>query len=100
MNDISGEALTISIKPVLVHRMKGLGYQHPDWGHGRWQGELKIEGESWKDADLDPLALENLHIQQIIVATSGDEIGHGVLEQLHIGPSSSYGFSDWFDGAL
>ena len=99
MNDASGESLTIHVKPVLVHRMKGLGYQHPEWGHGRWQGELKIEGESWREADLDPLALENLHVQQIVVATSGDEIGHGVLEQLHIGPSSSYGFSDWFDGA-
>ena len=99
MNDASGESLTIHVKPILVHRMKGLGYQHPEWGHGRWHGELKIEGESWREADLDPLALENLHVQQIVVATSGDEIGHGVLEQLHIGPSTSYGFSDWFDGA-
>ena len=99
MNDVSGESLTIHIKPVLVHRMKGLGYQHPEWGHGRWQGELKIEGESWMESELDPLALENLHVQQIIVATCGDDVGHGVFEQLHIGPSSSYGFSDWFDGA-
>ena len=68
-------------------------------GHGKWQGELKIAGESWVDADLDPLALENLHIQQIVVARCGDKVGHGVLEQMHIGPSVTHGFADWFDGA-
>jgi len=31
--------------------------------------------------------------------TSGDKVGHGVLEQMHIGASTSYGFNDWFDGA-
>jgi hypothetical protein len=79
--------------------MKGLGYQHPEWGHGKWHGELAIAGESWKDSDLDPLALENLHVQQIVIATCGDKVGHGVLEQMHVGPSSTLGFADWFDGA-
>ena len=99
MHDRSGESLEITLEPVLVHRMKGLGYQHPEWGHGKWQGELAIGGESWADADLDPLALENLHIQQVVVARCGDKVGHGVLEQMHIGPSTSHGFADWFDGA-
>ena len=39
------------------------------------------------------------HVQQIVRATCGDKIGHGVLEQMHIGPSSRLGFDDWFDGA-
>lgn len=99
MHDRSGESLEITLEPVMVHRMKGLGYQHPEWGHGKWQGELAIAGESWADADLDPLALENLHIQQVVVARCGDKVGHGVLEQMHIGPSTSHGFADWFDGA-
>ena len=99
MQDRSGEQMEVTLQPVLVHRMKGLGYQHPDWGHGKWQGELAIAGESWVDSELDPLALENLHIQQIVKATCGDRVGHGVLEQLHIGPSVSHGFKDWFDGA-
>lgn len=99
MQDRSGEQMEVTLQPVLVHRMKGLGYQHPDWGHGKWQGELAIAGESWVDSELDPLALENLHIQQIVKATCGDRVGHGVLEQLHIGPSTSHGFKDWFDGA-
>ena len=99
MNDKSGESLEIQLKPVLTHRMKGLGYQHPEWGHGKWHGELAIAGESWTDSELDPLSLENLHVQQIVVATCGDKVGHGVLEQLHIGPSTAFGFGDWFDGA-
>jgi len=99
MQDRSGESLEIQLKPVLVHRMKGLGYQHPQWGHGKWHGELAIAGESWTDSELDPLALENLHVQQVVVATCGDRVGHGVLEQMHIGPSASFGFADWFDGA-
>ncbi len=99
MRDRSGEAMTVTLEPLLVHRMKGLGYQHPQWGHGKWHGELVIAGESWRDSDLDPLALENLHIQQVVRATCGDRVGHGVLEQMHIGPSRTYGFNDWFDAA-
>lgn len=99
MNDKSGQRLEITLEPIMVHRMKGLGYQHPEWGHGKWQGELAIAGESWVDAELDPLALENLHIQQVVIARCGDRVGHGVLEQMHIGPSTSHGFADWFDGA-
>ena len=58
-----------------------------------------IEAAHRRGRDLDPLALENIHIQQIVIARCGDKVGHGVLEQLHIGPSASYGFKDWFDGA-
>ena len=99
MQDRSGEVMEVTLEPVLVHRMKGLGYQHPVWGHGKWQGELAIAAESWKDSDLDPLALENIHIQQVVRATCGERVGHGVFEQLHIGPSTTLGFADWFDGA-
>jgi hypothetical protein len=91
--------MEVVLEPVLTHRMKGLGYQHPQWGHGKWQGELAIAGESWNEDELDPLALENLHIQQVVKASCGDRVGHGVLEQLHIGPSATFGFADWFDGA-
>jgi len=99
MNDKNGDVLELTLEPVLLHRMKGLGYMHPEWGHGQWKGELAIAGESWNIDEVDPLALENIHIQQIVVARCGNEVGHGVLEQLHIGPYAPYGFDDWFDGA-
>ncbi len=99
MQDRSGESLEITLEPLLLHRMKGLGYQHPVWGHGKWHGELVIDAESWKVGDVDPLALENIHIQQVVRARCGDQVGCGVLEQMHIGPHEPLGFKDWFDGA-
>jgi len=99
MNDQSGEQLEIILEPLLLHRMKGLGYLHPTWGHGMWQGELAVASESWDNNEVDPLAMENLHIQQVVKARCGDNTGYGVLEQLHIGPHPGLGFSQWFDGA-
>ncbi len=99
MQDRSGESLEISLEPLLLYRMKGIGYQHPEWGHGKYKGELAIGGESWNIDDLDPLALENIHIQQVVRARCGDKVGCGVLEQMHIGPHAALGFKDWFDGA-
>lgn len=99
MQDRSGETLEITLQPQLLYRMKGIGYQHPEWGHGKWKGELSYGGESWNIDDVDPLAMENIHIQQVVRASCGDKVGHGVLEQMHIGPHPSLGFSDWFDGA-
>ncbi|MFK8019300.1 MAG: hypothetical protein AB8B86_05995 [Pseudomonadales bacterium] len=99
MHDRSGESMEITLEPLLLFRMKGIGYQHPEWGHGKWQGELAIGGESWKIDDVDPLALENIHIQQVVRASCGNKVGVGVLEQLHIGPHQHMGFKDWFDGA-
>jgi hypothetical protein len=94
----SGDEIILELEPRLLFRMKGLGYQHPEWGHGQWKGELAIGGESWQVDDVDPLALENIHIQQVVTARRGDQVGHGVLEQLHIGPWTGAGFKDWFDG--
>ena len=98
-DDKSGQEIELNLQPRLIYRMKGIGYQHPQWGHGQWKGELAIAGENWNLNDVDPLALENIHIQQVVTARRGDQIGHGVLEQLHIGPWSPAGFRDWFDGA-
>ena len=89
----------IELEPALCFRMKGLGYLHPEWGHGRWKGELAVGGERWKCAELDELALPNLHIQQVVRAKSGDARGIGVLEQIHVGPHARYGFRELLDGA-
>ena len=94
-----GERETIALEPQICFRMKGIGYAHPEWGHGRWKGELAIGGESWKTADLDEMAVENLHIQQVVKATSGDRRGVGVLEQIHIGPHAPSGFKEFLDPA-
>ena len=38
-------------------------------------------------------------IQQVVMATSGDVKGIGVLEQIHIGPHTRYGFKELLDPA-
>ena len=94
-----GEPLSIQLEPLLRHQMKGLGYLNPEWGHGVWKGELAVGSESWKCDALDPLALENLHVQQVVRARAGDREGVGVLEQLSIGPHAPSGFRELLDGA-
>jgi hypothetical protein len=89
----------VRLEPLLCFRMKGIGYTHPEWGHGMWKGELAVAGESWRTADLDPMALDNQHVQQVVRARLGDEEGIGVLEQLCFGPYVRYGFREFLDPA-
>jgi hypothetical protein len=87
-----GRREDIELTPVLCFRMKGIGYLHPEWGHGRYKGELAIGGERWRCDEVDENALENVHIQQVVFARSGAREGVGVLEQIHLGPHARYGF--------
>ena len=79
--------------------MKGTGYGHPQWRHGTWKGELALGAEQWRLDELDPLAPENLHIQQLVRCRSEGRAGLGVLEQLCLGPHAPSGFSELADGA-
>ncbi|MGX1197806.1 hypothetical protein [Parvibaculum sp. MBR-TMA-1.3b-4.2] len=97
--DLEGGTRTISLEPILKFQMKGLGYTHPEWGQGMWKGELATGHESFDPKQLDPLALENLHVQQVVRASDGTREGMGVLEQICIGPYAPAGFTDFFDGA-
>jgi hypothetical protein len=92
--DQRGGREDIELEPVLCYRMKGIGYGHPEWGHGKWKGELAIGGESWKCDQVDENDFPNLHIQQVVMAKSGDRRGVGVLEQIHLGPHARYGWKD------
>lgn len=94
-----GERRVIQLEPLLCFRMKGIGYTHPTWGHGQWKGELAVAGESWRTADLDEMALENQHIQQVMRATMDGEQGIGVMEQLAFGPYPRYGLNEFLDPA-
>ena len=96
---LEGETRTISLEPILKFQMKGLGYTHPEWGQGMWKGELATGHESFDPKQLDPLAMENFHVQQVVRATDGTREGMGVLEQICIGPYAPAGFTDFFDGA-
>jgi len=96
---LQGDIRTISLDPILKFQMKGLGYGHPVWGQGMWKGELEIGGESFDPRQLDMLAPENLHTQQVVRASDGKSTGIGVLEQICVGPYAPGGFQEFFDGA-
>jgi len=95
----SGERHDVELEPLICFRMKGIGYMHPEWGHGRWKGEMAIGGESWRTADLNELALENIHIQQVMRARSEGRQGLGVLEQICLGPHAPSRLQEFLDGA-
>ena len=94
-----GDPIEIEIQPIRSILMKGMGYGHPEWGHGQWKGELAIFGESWDLNQIDPLAPENIHIQEVVRVHDGVSEGVGVLEQLVVGPYPKYGFTKFFDAA-
>ena len=95
----AGRTRTISLTPLLKFQMKGLGYGHPRWGQGMWKGELETGSESFDPQELDMLAPQNIHVQQVVRASDGDRTGIGVLEQVCIGPYEPAGFTELFDGA-
>ncbi|KPM50965.1 hypothetical protein ACG83_36445 [Frankia sp. R43] len=94
-----GPGESVELEPLRTFRMKGVGYLHPVWGHGRWHGELVVGAETHKESELDTLAPDCIHVQQVMRARWGDRTGLGVLEQLVIGPHAPSGFRKLFDGA-
>ena len=72
--DLHGKVRTITMEPLLRFQFKGLGYGHPQWGQGMWKGELEVGGESFDPLELDPLAPENIHVQQVVRLDDGEEI--------------------------
>lgn len=82
----AAEPLVVSLAPARTFHMLGLGYLHPEWGHGIWKGELAVEEEAWRLDDCKPLDPRFLHVQQLCRAHMGDRSGWGVFEQLAIGP--------------
>jgi hypothetical protein len=95
----AGEPERIRVEPLLRFQMLGIGYLHPEWGHGVWKGDSALAGESWKVDELNPLLPQHLHVQQVVRAEWGKRRGVGVLEQIVLGPYPRYGFRELFDGA-
>jgi hypothetical protein len=94
-----GEPHVIALEPILTFQMLGIGYLHPEWGHGMWKGEEAVGGAQWKLDAVNPLDPRFLHVQQLCRARMGQREGLGVLEQLVIGPHAPSGFQGLLDGA-
>jgi len=88
--------IEIAFTPIAKFQMRGIGYVHPKWGHGRYHADLLVEREDIVLADAAPNSIENLHIQAISKLELTQEgrptqSGLGVFEQLIIGPYAPYG---------
>jgi hypothetical protein len=95
-----GGAVThVELEPILDFQMLGIGYLHPEWGHGVFKGEQAVGFESWKLADVDPLLPQHLHVQALCRARCEGREGTGILEQLVIGAHEPSGFTGLLDGA-
>jgi hypothetical protein len=94
-----GAERALEIETLRRFNMNGLGYAHPKWGHGVWQGELKVESEAWKESELAPANPFHQHIHHVSALKLGAKRGAGTLEQILFGPLSRYGFESFLDGA-
>ena len=90
---------TVSMEPILRFQMKGIGYNHPEWGHACWKGELAMGHETFDPATLDMLQPANFHTQQVVRVSDGTRTGIGVFEQVHMGPYAPAGMTGMTDGA-
>jgi hypothetical protein len=97
--DELGVPSLVALEPVLTFRMRGAGYLHPTYAHGRYHGELVVDGEAHDVDTLDTTSIHDVHVQQVVRATWGERRGLGVLEQLAIGPHAPSGLTGLLDGA-
>ncbi|MEH6551304.1 MAG: hypothetical protein V7711_18605 [Pseudomonadales bacterium] len=100
MTDKAGQRYDIQVETTgLRFHMLGIGYNHFEWGHAYWKGELEIGREEWDLNEVDELDYQFLHNHQVVRATMGDKVGMGTLESIVIGRHVPSGFKDFFDGA-
>jgi hypothetical protein len=84
--------------------MSGLGYLHPEWGHGMWKGELASARDEFLLPVDNPMDMSFIHVQTLsdveCVFSDGREPqrGIGVLETLVLGAYTPAGFTGLSDG--
>ena len=79
--------------------MSGIGYGHPQWGHGKNRGELSVGYDTERLAAVDRNDPQHLHVQAVCdarleLADGGERRGQGVLEQLILGRHAPSGLRD------
>jgi hypothetical protein len=91
----SGREISVTHTPLrTVYLAAGSGYlPSGDWGHGMYQGELKVEGLTWDVSDpavRKQISLLNETLCRFDLSTG--EVGYGMHENLCIGIYKPYGF--------
>jgi len=98
-----GAEIEIALEPSLQFSMSGIGYFHPEWGHGSYTGEDRTGYDVYDLGAIDETEPMHLHVQALCRARLREggrtRDGIGVLEQLVIGPHDPSGFRELLDGA-
>ncbi len=94
----NAEPVEVTYEPIMNFYMSGVGYRHPEWGHGRWVGEQASTRDRIDPADVDPTSIVGLHVQALSRARYGDREGIGIVEQLIVGPHEPTGLTGALDG--
>ena len=79
--------------------MRGIGYTHPQFGHGSIHGELEVGHEAIRLDDFPDPDPTTWHMQNVVVARMEGRTGIGVLEQALIGPHEPTGLTGFLDPA-
>jgi hypothetical protein len=99
--DPQGARWRVTLTPKFNFYMSGIGYMHPEWGHGHYKGENALGYDEYETAKVNENDPRFLHVQAFCEAKlsgpGGEHSGHGVLEQLIIGPHAPSGFKEIFD---
>ena len=99
--DPDGGAWRVELAPKYNFYMSGVGYMHPEWGHGQYKGERALGYDEYETAGVNENDPRFWHVQAVCSAKlTGPNVtreGMGVLEQLIIGAHAPSGFKETFD---
>lgn len=93
------DPVEISYEPILRFQMSGVGYLHPEWGHGMWRGDLDVTRDAIVTDEVDPESITGVHIQALSRARWGDRVGVGTVEQMVLGAHTPTGLTGILTGA-
>ncbi len=101
--DPQGGEWRAELTPRFNFYMSGIGYMHPDWGHGQYKGENVLGYDVYAPDTVNESVPLYWHVQAfstVRLAGPGIErVGAGVLEQLVIGAHAPSGFTGLMDMA-
>jgi hypothetical protein len=101
--DPDGREWRAELTPQYKFYMSGIGYTHPEWGHGQYKGENVLAYDQFETAGVDEKVPLYWHVQAISTAKlfgpGVERTGLGVLEQLIIGAHAPSGFTGLMDMA-
>jgi hypothetical protein len=95
VGETSGSGLSVTNHPLrTVYLGAGSGYfPAPDWAHGKYQGELVVQGLTWDVGDpAVRRQIAGLNETLCRFELSTGEVGYGMHENLCLGVYKPYGF--------